>query len=251
MVVEVVGSGAGHKLMCAVRGADHAALLDAGWHAHLAAAGVQRLQLNLDDEPVAPALRLSTGTPFTAVLSVWSDAADGVDPAAVRAHQPGEWHGWEVEERRPLDPPEEWHDAARVDALANVALLRRPAELDEATWRHRWLVDHTPVAIATQGTFGYVQNLVRRPAIAASAPVAALVEELFPAAAVSDVHAFYGSGGDDKELARRMDAMMASIARFGADRDLDLVPSGRYLFDLTAHAHAGTPDESGAHSVET
>lgn len=230
--------------MFAVRGADHAALLDAGWHAALAAAGAQRLQLNLDDEPVAPALRLGTGAAFTAVLSVWSD---GVDPAAVRAHQPGEWHGWEVEERRPLDPPEDWSDPARVDALANVALLRRPAELDEATWRHRWLVDHTPVAIATQGTFGYVQNVVRRPVVADSAPVAALVEELFPAAAVSDVHAFYGSGGDEAELARRMSAMMASIARFGADRELDLVPSGRYLLDLTAHA----PRESSAHSVET
>ena len=60
----------------------------------------------------------------------------------------------------------------------------------------------------------------------------ALVEELFPAAAVHDVHAFYGSGGDDAELARRLEQLMASVARIGADRDLDLVPTSRHLWDL-------------------
>ena len=48
--------------------------------------------------------------------------------------------------------------------LANVALLRRPADLDEATWRQRWHIDHTPVAIETQSTFGYTQNAVVRAA---------------------------------------------------------------------------------------
>jgi hypothetical protein len=46
------------------------------------------------------------------------------------------------------------------------------------------------------------------------------------------MHAFYGSGGDDAELNDRMTKMMASIARFGADRDLDLVPTSRYVYDL-------------------
>ena len=50
-----------------------------------------------------------------------------------------------------------------MDALANVAVLQRPDELAREEWLHRWLVDHTPIAIATQATFGYVQNIVIRP----------------------------------------------------------------------------------------
>ena len=44
------------------------------------------------------------------------------------------------------------------------------------------------------------------------------------------MHAFYGSGGDDAELDRRITELMASVSRIGADRDLDLVPTSRYLY---------------------
>ena len=40
----------------------------------------------------------------------------------------GRVEGWRVEERRRLDPPETY-DGSRADALANVAILRRPADL--------------------------------------------------------------------------------------------------------------------------
>ncbi|GAA1140167.1 hypothetical protein GCM10009606_19710 [Nocardioides aquiterrae] len=58
------------------------------------------------------------------------------------------------------------------------------------------------------------------------------MEELFPSAGIADMHAFYGSGGDDAELHRRLGELMASVARIGADRDLDLVPTSRYLYEL-------------------
>lgn len=94
------------------------------------------------------------------------------------------------------------------------------------------MVDHTPVAVRTQATFGYVQNVVLE-AVTPEAPrLDAFVEELFPSAAATDMHAFYGSGGDDVELERRITELMASVVRFDADRDLDLVPSSRYLYAL-------------------
>ena len=61
----------------------------------------------------------------------------------------------------PLPPPET-AAGERTAGLANVALLRRPGDLDAETWLARWHVDHTPVAIATQSTFGYTQNAVVR-----------------------------------------------------------------------------------------
>ncbi len=141
--------------------------------------------------------------------------------------------GWEVDERLPIPPPES-PPGVRMDALANVAVLKRPDDLDRDEWLHRWLVDHTPIAIATQASFGYVQNIVTRQ-VTDDPPrrVDALVEELFPSAGMVDMHAFYGSGGDDAELNDRLTKLMASVARIGFDHDIDLVPGSRYVYDLT------------------
>ncbi len=221
------------KVIYAVRGAAQPELHDPAWHAALREAGAERLQVNLDDEPVAAAMRIPTAEPITAVVSVWlsEDAAPSALAPALTGLT-GLVHGWLVDERRPIDPPETW-DGSRLDGLANVAVLRRPPELTHDEWLHRWLVDHTSVAIETQATFGYLQNIVVEPVTEGAPEVSAFVEELFPTAAITDIHAFYGSGGDSEELTARITRLMASVARFGADRDLDLVPTSRYLHDLT------------------
>jgi hypothetical protein len=210
-----------------------ARLQDERLHQRLGDAGVRRLQLNLDDADVAPAMRIATGPEhIRAMVSTWSDAdvADGVTAALTAATTT--LAGWEVDERLPIPPPDSPH-GERMDALANVAVLRRPEELPRDEWLHRWLVDHTPIAIATQATFGYVQNIVTRQVTDTSPRVVdALVEELFPSAGMVDMHAFYGSGGDDGELNDRLTRLMASVSRIGFDHDIDLVPSSRYVYDL-------------------
>jgi hypothetical protein len=220
------------KLMYAAWGDDLTdRLRDVHLHERLAAAGVRRLQLNLDDAEVAPAMRIATGPEFiAAIVTVWADSDAGVTEALATATT--KLAGWEVEERLPIPPPET-PDGVRMDALANVAVLKRPDDLDRDEWLHRWLVDHTPVAIATQASFGYVQNIVTRE-VTDDPPrrVDALVEELFPSAGMVDLHAFYGSGGDDVELDHRLTTLMASVARIGFDRDIDLVPGSRYGYDL-------------------
>lgn len=220
------------KLMFLLWGEDlSAALRDCDLHARLAARGVRRLQVNLDDEAVAPAMRLQTfDESVGAVVSVWTDgAADAV--VAALSGTATRVVGWRVDERRPLDPPEVW-DGSRADTLANVAVLRRPDELAREDWLAWWLGPHTQIAIETQATFGYLQNVVVEPLTADTPHVDAIVEELFASAAIGDMHAFYGSGGDDDELARRLTRLMESVQKMGADRDLDLIPSSRYLFDL-------------------
>lgn len=205
-------------------------LRDPRLHERLAAAGAHRLQLNLDDADVAPAMRIATGPEHVAaVVTVWAETEE---PTRVLQEVAPRLAGWEVDERRPIEPPET-PSGERTDALANVAILRKPDELDRETWLHRWLVEHTPVAVETQATSGYVQNVVvRRLTDDGERPVDALVEELFPSAGMTDMHAFYGSGGDDAELHRRLERLMASVARIGFDRDIDLVPSSRYVYDL-------------------
>jgi len=85
----------------------------------------------------------------------------------------------------------------------------------------------------TQATFGYVQNRVVRPLTDGAPAIDAIVEELFPTEAMHDIHAFYGSGGSPEELDRRLTRLMASCAVMGADRDLDVVATSRYAWELT------------------
>lgn len=205
-------------------------LLDAGLRTALAAAGAVRLQVNLDDGPVAGGLRLQAGsTAYRAVLSTW---VDGDDAAAVSVLDDlAPVGGWRVEERVPTSPPVS-PDGVRADALANVAFIRRPRATPYDAWIAHWHGPHTSVAIETQATFGYVQNVVVDAVVPGSAPVDGIVEELFSMDGLIDVHAFYGSGGDDAELTRRMTVLMESVAILGADHDLDLVPTSRYTFTL-------------------
>lgn len=221
------------KLIFALHGSDLSpALRDPGLRDRLRDLGVRRLQVNLDDADVAAApLRFGPGTPITGVVSLWSDDLDEhVVVDAIRAVDPTA-DGWEVEERLPIVPPET-ADGERADALANIAFLRRPAAMSPEDWLEDWLERHTDVAIETQGTFGYVQNPVIAPITPGAPDVAGIVEELFPMAGMTDSHAFYGSGGDADELNRRFTRLMESVARFGADHGLDLVPTSRYQWRL-------------------
>jgi hypothetical protein len=170
------------------------------------------------------------GRPITAVVTLWTDG-DAADAIAVIADLAPDVHAWRVTERRPIEPPTQT-DGQRADALANIAVLRRPEGMSRDEYLQIWLEDHTPIAIETQNTFGYIQNIVEESLTPSSPEISAIVEELFPMAGLTDMHAFYGSGGDDAELNRRITELMASVARFGADQGLDLVPTSRYVWEL-------------------
>jgi hypothetical protein len=222
------------KLIAALYGEHpHHALHESTLRKRLAASGCTAIQVNVDDADVAPALRFgpgdAAGRPVTALVSVWTEDAGSARAVLARLEESA--HVYRVTEHRRLDPPRV-PDGERADALANIAVLRRPDGMSQADYLEYWMVRHTPIAIRTQATFGYIQNVVDE-ALTAGAPViAAIVEELFPVAAMTDSHAFYGSGGDDGELNRRITTLMSSVARFGADTGLDLVPTSRYLWAL-------------------
>ncbi len=224
------------KLVLALWEADQHALLGAELRAALLLTGATRLQVNLDDDLIPDTvLRLQAfDAPVTTVVSVWTDGSAENVVAVLHPYATG-LAGWQVEEREPLPPPEA-PDGQRLDALAQIAFLRRPGDLEYGTWRAHWQGPHTQIAIETQATFGYVQNRVTsalpNTLTGDTPPVDAIVEELFPSEAMHDIHAFYGSHGDQEELDRRLTRLMASVATMGADRDLDVVPTSRYVFDL-------------------
>lgn len=196
------------------------------------ALGVPGLAVNVRDDAVAGAL-IAMNTldpPVAAVVSVWTEQYYGRQVTAtlelLRA-QCAEPAAYLVTESAPLRPPPA-EPGRRTTGLANVALLRRPAGLDEPTWRQHWHVDHTPVAIETQSTFGYTQNTVVRALTAGAPEIAGIVEELFPIEAVTDLKAFFGAA-DDADLGDRLNRMLASTSRFGANENIDTIPTSRYV----------------------
>jgi hypothetical protein len=225
------------KVIITLRGAD----ADDAWcsrlrddvSAELLDIDVPGLAVNVRDGEVRDSLMTLTtlDPPVVGFVTVWTQQSYGEQVRSTIARLEKECDdvaAYLVTESVPLPPPDT-AAGERTPGLANIALLRRPADLDEATWRQRWHIDHTPVAIATQSTFGYTQNTVVRPLTSGAPVIDAIVEELFPIEATSDLHAFFGAADDD-DLRDRMERMVASTAAFGANRDVDTVPTSRYVF---------------------
>jgi hypothetical protein len=167
-----------------------------------------------------------------AVLSLWVDRADGRGPLeALFAPAVQRFHCYLVTEAEPLVNTR--HPAApgeRVHGMCHVVFLQRPPRLSEAQWLDIWLGRHTPVAIETQSTFGYRQNVIVRGLSYAAPPVHAMIEENFPPEAMTSDFAFYGvEEGDQEGLARHSGAMMESVARFIDFDRIDVIPMSEYL----------------------
>jgi hypothetical protein len=224
------------KVIVTLRAAD----VNEGWctrlrrqvAADLLETGAPGLAVNVRDDAVRESLMTLTtlDPPVVGLVTLWTQQSygDQLRCAIARLEQEcDDVAAYLVTESVPLPPPIT-APGERTPGLANVALIRRPGDLDAATWRQRWHIDHTPVAIETQSTFGYTQNAVVHPLTPGAPVIDAIVEELFPIEATSDLHAFFGAADDD-DLRDRMERMVASTAAFGANRDVDTVPTSRYV----------------------
>ena len=224
------------KVIAVLRAADR----DDDWYARqrgpvadaILRLGVPGLSVNVRDGVVRDSLMTLTtlDPPVAAVVSLWTQQSYGEQvAAALTLLQMEAEHlaAYLVTESVPMAGPLEIN--SRTPGLANIALLRRPPGLDVETWLTRWQRDHTSVAMQTQATFGYTQNMVVR-ALTPDAPViAGIVEELFPAQAITDLKAFFGAA-DDNDLQNRVSRMVASTSTFGANENIDTVPTSRYVF---------------------
>ena len=195
--------------------------------------GLPGLSVNVRDGAVRHSLMTLTtlDPPVAAVVSLWTQQCYGDQMAAalrLLAEECERLGAYLVTESVPMIAPA-FESGSRTPGLANIALLRRPAGLDQATWLNRWQLDHTRVAIETQSTFGYTQNWVVRTLTPDAPGITGIVEELFPAEAITDLKAFFGAA-DDSELQNRVGQMIASTTAFGANENIDTVPTSRYVF---------------------
>lgn len=117
----------------------------------------------------------------------------------------------------------------RSQGFALIGFLQRPPRLSEAEWLKIWLDSHTQVAVDTQSTFRYVQNVVSRRLSDDAPPLDALVEEGFPIAALTDPQAFYAAVGDEQKYRRHLKMMMDSCNRFIDFDRIDSMPTSEYI----------------------
>jgi len=200
--------------------------------------GARSIQVNVADHDVSAAggLRMAMSpAPANAVVSVWLDSATDHLRApfdeAVRAVADGaELAAYLVTESVPLaNTTYPAAPGARTPGMAQLAFLRRPEGMAVDDWLDVWLGSHTHVALELQDTFAYVQNVVVRTLIPGTTTWHAIVEECFPAAAMSDPHVFFDAVGDDEKLARHQREMFESVQRFIDLSIIDVVPTSRYL----------------------
>ncbi len=193
----------------------------------LLAFGAHGLAVNVADDFVAPVahVRLTRfDLPIAGTVALWLDAADDRQPYE-RALESvsARIAGYLVDESVPIINTAHRAPAGeRTPGINMVACIERPARLTHAAWIAHWHGHHAKVAIETQCTFSYVRNVVVRPLTENAPPWAGIVEEGFPAAAVTDPMLFYRGEGSEETMRRNMARMVDSVQAF---LDVDRVES--------------------------
>jgi hypothetical protein len=196
---------------------------------------VHGLRICVADSAVAAAnkRRIESQAPVPdAMLSLWVDFAGAaaqweplIDAHVMRkaAYLVAEAEPLVNQQRHPSKPGD------RVYGMCHVVFMSGPADMPRDEWLAVWKDSHTQIAIDTQSTFGYRQNLVVRRLSEDTPACDAVVEENFPPEAMTSDHAFYATGGDENLLQQHMNAMMESCARFIDFTRIDVIPMSEYL----------------------
>ncbi len=181
--------------------------------------GAKKLAVSLVDEHVEYGLGsriTSMENPIAGFISFWLDTHLGRAPceeiiqgASSRAA------GYLVLESTPIvNTTSRAALGARTPGINTIGFLKVPEWMSYDEWREVWQGSHTQVAIETQSTFLYIQNVVVR-ALTEDAPLwAAFVEEGFPKQSPLDPHVFYASGGSQEKLEENLGRMITSVQRF-------------------------------------
>lgn len=197
--------------------------------------GVTGVQLNLVDDDVAPAVGLrmeNSAQGFDAMCTLYLE-----DDAELKSCQEliqaccVQFSRYHVDEFEPLANTSQLTAAGqRTPGFSQVALLRCPQRMSYDDWCAYWQNVHTDVAITTQSSFRYVQNVVTELAGSDVACYHAIVEECFPAEAMTDSEVFYAAKGDPNTYQANCQKMIASCQQFIDFDEIDVLPTSEYRF---------------------
>jgi hypothetical protein len=196
---------------------------------------LRRLKICVVDEHVAEAApyRMESTLPaMSGVLMIWVNTSVYRQPLEQHiAGHVARYTGYLVTESEPL--VSDGCGAApgeKTPGMNQLVFLQRPPRLCVEEWLDVWLGSHTQVAIETQSTFGYRQNVVARSLTYAAPHYDAIIEENFPQAAISSRAAFYDADGNEELYRQREKEMVDSCVRFIDFDKIDCIPMSEYIF---------------------
>ena len=196
---------------------------------------VEKLRVSVVDDAVAEGAKLRLGKqdpPKSGLVSFWLEQSqERAEAEAILATACGRSAGYLVVESRPLvnrtrrAPPGE-----RTPGFALVTCIEPKAGLSHEEFIRLWYTVQRDTAIETQSTFGYVRNEIVR-ALTPDAPRwAALVEENFPAGALTDPAVFYDAVGDPAKQRANQERMFRAVQGFLALDRVESHPMSEYDF---------------------
>ena len=196
--------------------------------------GAQGVKICLADAEVAPGAGLfpefRVQAPH-AMISFWVDSAYHRAPSeAALAGTAARLAGFSVLESSVMPTPDPPVDGRRANGFTQIAFFAGRADLSRSELLAIWLDEHTTVAVETQSTFAYVQNVVVRPLTPDAPPWTSIVEETFPLQALSDQSVFFDAEGSPGRMAENYGRLMQSCARFIDFETMQLLLSGEYRF---------------------
>ena len=188
----------------------------------------------VDEEVLAakPLEIINTSHPKDTVLSVWRKNSEGLESffELIKSISPV-YQTYAVMEVQPLSCTQM---VGRVEGMCQLAFLQKPSRLERHEWLDIWLKSHTQIAIDTQSTFSYRQNIiVTREENNKESPswplFDAIVEESFPQAAMTDRSVFFNSASDEKRYKENERLMVESCMRFIDFDQFDCIPMSEYI----------------------
>lgn len=198
-------------------------------------AHAENIRVNVQDASVAlgTSPRMTSTQPqMDAVIQLWLPSANDAPRApvdAIMGAASARFAAWLACEStaltNTLHPPV---PGKRTEGFSQVVFLGRPPRLTWDAWHDSWRRLHTAVAVDTQANFEYVQNLIVRPLTYGAPDYAAMVEECFPYAALTDEAVYFDAVGDAAKLAENQRLMAESCARFIDFDRIDCIPTSQF-----------------------
>lgn len=180
--------------------------------------GAQHVRVNVADDDITAGSHMQTATSLkelpSGIVTFWLNSSfERQAVESVLDTLQGLYYGYSVCESEPLPnikhPPT---TGVRCEGFNQIVLLKKPDHLSREKWLDIWLNNHTRVAIDTQQTFGYRQNIVVRRFDENAPELDAIIEENFPIGALNDDKVFYAANIDGEKT--MIEQMMDSCLRF-------------------------------------
>tara|TARA_B110001454_G_C12647995_1_gene404200 strand:- start:226 stop:918 length:693 start_codon:yes stop_codon:yes gene_type:complete len=193
---------------------------------------VSELQINIHDQDVAPANSLvqSNYPPAPdAIIFIKVESyffAKDVETQLLEISQ--KIQGFIVSESIILNDEARAPAGQRSEGFSQIVFLEKPSSMSSFDWFEHWTNHHTEIAIETQSNFIYIQNSILRPLQQNSPRFIAIIEECFPAGAMSNTEIFYNAPNDPQLLLKNTTIMMDSCSKFIDFNKIEVIPTSRY-----------------------